>query len=70
MLQVVDEGEIAERKPYKFSEKVAERIRKRRKEKEQKRRNMAQIIVRIDALDEIVPEDILYGTNLRSVLEV
>jgi len=67
MLKVVGEDEIAERKPYKFSEKVAEKIRKRRKEREQKRKNMAQIIVRIDTLDEILPEDTICGNNLRSI---
>lgn len=70
MLQVIDEDEIAKRKPYRFSEKVAEKIRKRRKDKEQKRKNMAQIIVRIDTLDEIIPEDIIYGSSLSNALKV
>ena len=70
MLQVVGKDEIAKRKPYKFSEKMAEKIRQRKKEREQKRRNIAQIITRVDTLDEIIPEDIIYGSNLRSVLKV
>ncbi len=61
MLQVVDKDEIAKRKPYKFSEKMAEKIRQRRKEREQKRKSMAQIITRVDTLDEIIPEDIICG---------
>lgn len=70
MLQVVDKNEIAERKPYKFSEKVSAKIRQRRKEREQNRKNMAQIIVRIDTLDEIVPGDIIYGNNLCNTLKI
>ena len=38
---------------------------KRRKEKELKRKNMAHVIVRIDTLDEIIPEDIICGNRLR-----
>ena len=64
MLQIVDKDEIAERRPYRFSEKVAEKIRKRKKEKELKRKNMAHVIVRINTLDEIIPEDIICGNRL------
>lgn len=70
MLQIVGKDEIAERRPYRFSEKVAEKIRKRKKEKELKRKNMAHVIVRINTLDEIIPEDIICGSRLGNVLKV
>lgn len=57
MIEIVGKDEIAERKPYKFSSKVAAKILQRKKEKEQKRKNMARIIAKIDALDEIIPDD-------------
>ena len=70
MLQIVGKDEIAERRPYRFSDKVAEKIRKRRKEKELKRKNMAHVIVRIDTLDEIIPEDIICGSSFGNILKV
>lgn len=69
MIQLVEEDEIAERKPYKFSDRVMAKMIRRKKEKEQKRRNMAQVIVRIDTLDEIVSEDVMYAHNLGNVLK-
>lgn len=70
MIQLVGEDELAERKPYKFSDKVMAKMIRRKKNKEQKRKNMAQVIVRIDTLDEIIPEDIMYGNSLNSALKV
>jgi len=61
MLQIIGKDEIAKRKPYKFSERVAEKIRRRRKERELKMKNRARIIAKIDALDEIISEDVTYG---------
>jgi hypothetical protein len=53
MLQVIDKTDIAERKPYKYSEKVSTRMRKERKIREMKRKNMARNITKIDTLTEI-----------------
>lgn len=73
MLQVIDKTEIAERKPYKYSEKVSERMRKEKKIREMKRKNMARNITRIDTLTEIVNDieidGIFRGNILNSLLE-
>ena len=74
MLQVIDKTEIAERKPYKYSEKVSERMRKEKKVREMKRKNMARNITRIDTLTEIVgdminDDGIFRGNVLNSLLE-
>lgn len=74
MLQVIDKTDIAERKPYKYSEKVSERMRKERKVREMKRKNMARNITRIDTLTEIVgdminDDGIFRGNILNSLLE-
>lgn len=57
MLQLVDKSETAKRKPYKYSDEVSARMRKDRKLKEVKRKNLAKSIIRVDSLTEIV-EDI------------
>lgn len=73
MLQVIDKTEIAERKPYKYSEKVSERMRKEKKIREMKRKNMARNITRIDTLTEIANDieidGIFRGNILNSLLE-
>ncbi len=74
MLQVIDKTEIAERKPYKYSEKVSERMRRERKVKEMKRKNMARNITRIDTLTEIVgdmtnDDGIFSGNVLNGILK-
>lgn len=74
MLQVIDKTEIAERKQYKYSEKVSERIRKDKKIREMKRKNMARNITRIDTLTELVgdminDDGIFSGNILNSILE-
>lgn len=68
MIQLVEEDEIAERKQYRFSDKVVAKMARRRREKEEKKKNMARIIVKIDTLDEIIPEDVIHGSNLRNIL--
>ena len=67
MIQLVDESEVAERKPYKFSEKVSEKMRKERKQKELKRKKMANSIVRINTFTEVIPDelDMLHGNILK-----
>ena len=73
MLQVIDKAEIADRKPYKYSEKVSERMRKEKKVREMKRKNMARNITRIDTLTEIANDieidGIFRGNILNSLLE-
>lgn len=69
MIQLINENEIAERKPYKFSAKVLDRIRRNRESRERKRREMAQSIVRINDLTEIVPGEIIYGRVLGNTIE-
>lgn len=73
MLQVIDKTEIAKRKPYKYSEKVSERMRKEKKLREMKRKNMAHNITKIDTLTEIVDDmeiNGIFGENiLNSLLE-
>ena len=71
MLQIVDKTEIAERKPYKYSEKVSERMRKEKKVREMKRKNMARNITRIDTLTEIVDsiDGVFSGNVLNSIIE-
>lgn len=73
MLQVIDKTEIAERKPYKYSEKVSERMRKEKKVREMKRKKMARNITRIDTLTEIINDieidGIFRGNVLDSLLE-
>lgn len=74
MLQVIDKTEIAERKPYKYSEKVSERMRKEKKAKEMKRKSMARNITRIDTLTEMIgdminDDGIFSGNVLNSLLE-
>lgn len=74
MLQVIDKTEIAERKPYKYSSKVSERMRKEKKLREMKRKNMARNITKIDTLTEIVGDlindDGIFGGNiLNGILE-
>jgi hypothetical protein len=68
MIQLIGKDEIAERKQYRFSDKVVAKMIRRRREKEEKKKNMARIIVKIDTLDEIIPEDVIYGSNLISAL--
>ncbi len=63
MLQIIDKSEIADRKPYRYSEKVSAKMRKERKAREMKRKNMARYIIRIDALTEVV-EDMDNGTTI------
>lgn len=68
MMQLIDETDVAARKPYKFSEKVSEKMRKERKQKELKRKKMAQSIIRINAFAEVLSEDVdnmLHGNILR-----
>lgn len=68
MMRLIDETEVAARKPYKFSEKVSEKMRKERKQKELKRKKMAQSIIRINTFTEILSEDVdnmLHGNILR-----
>lgn len=74
MLQVIDKTEIADRKPYKYSDKVSERMRKEKKVKEMKRKNMARNVTRIDTLTEIVgdmiiDDGIFTGNVLNNLLE-
>lgn len=73
MLQIIDKSEIAERKPYKYSEKVSERMRREKKIRDMKRKNMARNITRIDTLTEMVSDveidDIFRGNILNSLLE-
>jgi hypothetical protein len=68
MLQIVDKSEIAARKPYRYSSKVLERMRKAKKAKERKKQNMARKIIRIDTLTEIIeendPTDKIFGVNI------
>ena len=67
MLQIIDKAEIAERKPYKYSEKVSAKIRKEKKVREMKRKNMARNITKIDNLTEIVGDmeiDEIFGGNI------
>lgn len=73
MLQIIDKSEIAERKPYKYSEKVSERMRREKKIRDMKRKNMARNITRIDTLTEMVSDvdidDMFRGNILNSLLE-
>lgn len=72
MLQVIDKSETANRKPYRYSTKVSERLRKEKKARERKRQNMARSIIRIDALTEIIEDmgdDILSGNVLNKILD-
>lgn len=74
MLQIVDKTDIAERRPYRYSEKVSARMRKEKKVKEMKRKNMACNITKIDTLTEIVEDmandnGILSGNILNSILD-
>ena len=73
MLQVIDKTEIAERKPYKYSEKVSERMRREKKVREMKRKNMARNITKVDTLTEIVGDieidGIFSGNVLNRILE-
>jgi len=74
MLQIIDKTEIAERKPYRYSEKVSAKMRKEKKIREMKRKNMARNITRIDTLTEIVDNiddinGIFRGNILNSLLE-
>ena len=69
MLQIIDKTEIAERKPYKYSEKVSTKMRKEKKVREMKRKNMARNITRIDTLTEIISDmDGIDGVFSRNVL--
>lgn len=68
MLQIIDKTEIAERKPYKYSEKVSAKMRKEKKIKEMKRKNMARNITRIDTLTEVVSIDGIDGIFSDNVL--
>lgn len=71
MLQIVDKDEIAERKPYRYSEKVSAKIRKEKKAKEMKRKNMAYNVTKIDSLTEIIGDidNIPRGNLLNKILE-
>lgn len=72
MLQVIDKSETANRKPYRYSTKVSEKMRKEKKARERKRQNMARSIIRIDALTEIIEDmgdDILSGNVLNKILD-
>lgn len=64
MIEIVSEEDIAERKPYRFSDKVLARMAKERKEKERKKKEMALSITKIDGLTEIIPEEIVYRNAL------
>lgn len=57
MLQIIDKTEIAKRKQYRYSDKVSARIRKQKKIREMKRKNMANNITKIDSLTEIIDDD-------------
>lgn len=74
MLQVIDKTDLAERKPYKYSEKVSARMRKEKKVKAMKRKNMACNITKIDTLTEMVEDMVndngIFSENiLNSILE-
>lgn len=71
MLQIVDKNDIAERKPYRYSAKVSARIRKEKKAKEMKRKNMAYNVTKIDSLTETVGDidNIPRGNILNKILE-
>ncbi len=72
MLQVIDKSETANRKPYRYSTKVSEKMRKEKKARERKRQNMARSIIRIDTLTEIIEDmsdDILSGNVLNKILD-
>lgn len=74
MLQVIDKSETANRKPYRYSSKVSEKMRKEKKAKERKRQNMARSIIRIDTLTEIIDDgelgnEIFGGNILNKILE-
>ncbi len=71
MLQIIDKTEIAERKPYRYSDKVSTKMRKERKAREMKRKNMARCVTRIDAITEMVEgiDDDVSGNILDSLLE-
>lgn len=70
MLQVVDKDEIAQRKPYKYSEKVSAKMRKEKKVREMKRKSMARNITKIDTLTEIVESiDDVFSANILTNIE-
>lgn len=71
MLQIIDKSEIAERKPYRYSDKVSAKMRKERKAREMKRKNMARCVTRIDAITEMVEgiDDDVSENILDSLLE-
>lgn len=74
MLQVIDKTEIADRKPYKYSEKVSARMRKEKKVREMKKKNMARNITKIDTLTEFIgdminDDGIFSGNILNGILE-
>lgn len=50
MMQIVDENEVAERKPYKFSYEAIKKMTRRKKEREIKRIRMANSIAKINSL--------------------
>ena len=71
MLQIIDKTETAERKPYRYSDKVSERMRREKKAREMKRKNMARNITRIDNLTEIIEgiDGVFNGNVLNNILE-
>lgn len=54
MLQIVDEKEVAERKPYKFSYEAMKKMAKRKKEREIKKIKIASSIFKINSLVEAI----------------
>jgi len=54
MLQIVDEKEVAERKPYKFSYEAITKMAKRKEERETKKIKIAYSTYKINSLVEAI----------------
>lgn len=54
MIQIVNENEVAERKPYRFSYDTIIKMTMRKKEKEIRKIKMANSIVKINSLVEAI----------------
>lgn len=57
MIRIIEKNEIAKRKPYRYSDRVLEKIRRARQSKEKRRKNMARTIIKINALASILEDD-------------
>lgn len=57
MIRIIEKNEIAKRKPYRYSDRVLEKIRRARQSKENRRKNMARTIIKINALASILEDD-------------